>query len=142
MRTVNIKKRLGEIVLRTQQYHKMIDFYENVVGLEKYTTYGYVNFYKISDDFEGHPQLLAIFKEDHQGPGKPNFKGFDIQKSSLHHFAFAMEKEEFQKQKYALETLGYDCKYTEFSPLKWQSIFIFDPDGNTVEFVSHNKNLK
>jgi len=142
MKTVHIKKRLGEIVLRTKRYDEMIHFYENIVGLEKYTTYGYVNFYKISDDLEGHPQLLAVFKENHQGPGEPNFKGFDIQKSSLHHFAFAMEIEEFQKQKDALETMGYDCKYTEFPPLQWQSIFIFDPDGNTVEFVCYNKNLK
>ena len=67
-----IQKRLGELVLRTSDVENLANFYRDVIGLEPFASFGTNVFFKVSEDFEGHPQLLAIFDKSKQFRGPRN----------------------------------------------------------------------
>jgi catechol-2,3-dioxygenase len=131
------KKRLGELVLRSENAETLIDFYTNVINLEVFAAFGSVTFLKIDDDFEGHPQLLAIFQETHtfSGPKDVNTDMADSKLGTLHHFAFTIDKEDFEIEKERLSDEGVELWFTEHTQFGWLSMYLFDPDGNSVEYV-------
>ena len=141
--TTAVYKRLGELVLRTSKKDEMTTFYQEVIGLETYATIGAANFLKISDDLEGHPQLLAIFEKEWEYSGP---KPFDASEASagcgtLHHFAFAMKLEDFKREQTRLKALGQNFETATHSMLGWHSLYMHDPDGNSVEFVCYDPSL-
>jgi len=131
------QKRLGEVVLRTTQIDAMKRFYREIIGLEEYRKIGTAQFFKISEDREGHPQILALFQEDWEsnGPGEPHFSGHDAGKSTLHHLAFSMALEDWVKECDRLIDLGCELRTMIYPAMKWRSAYVYDPDGNTVEIV-------
>ena len=136
-------KRLGELVLRTENVERMTDFYCNVIGLELYARFDSGNFLKVADDFEGHPELLAIFNQswEFSGPQGINPTQAQANNGTLHHFAFAMEQDEFNREKKRLKELGQNLQFTEHKQFGWHSIYLHDPDGNSVEFVCYDKTI-
>ncbi len=68
------QKRLGELVLRTSNVDTLADFYRDVIGLEPFASFGNNRFFKVADDFEGHPQLLSIFDKSKQYSGPQNIE--------------------------------------------------------------------
>lgn len=138
-----IRKRLGEIVLRTGQIDALKRFYRDLIGLEEYCQIGTAQFYKVSDDLQGHPQILAVFAEDWEsnGPGEPHFSGCNNSKGTLHHIAFSMEREDWYKERDRLEHLGCEVRTTTYSAMQWRSAYVYDPDGNTVEFVCFDDSI-
>jgi catechol-2,3-dioxygenase len=56
------RKRIGEIALRSENAPALVEFYRDVIGLEPYASLGSATFLKVDEDFEGHPQILAIFQ--------------------------------------------------------------------------------
>lgn len=139
-----IEKRLGEIVLRTSKFDEMIHFYQSIIDLEIYWQSKRSCFFKISEDFIGHPQLVAVFKENvpSNGPSEPEYSGINTERTTLHHFAFAMNKENFDKQRVYLQNKPVKLRYDTHPPHNWESLYIYDPQGNTVEFVTYNEKLK
>jgi len=131
-------------VLRTSKFSEMIEFYKNTIGPDIYMKFENSCFFKISEDIEGHPQLIAVFKENFKsnGPNEPKLEKIQIKSSSLHHFAFVMEKDEFEKQKDFLQEQTVELRYDKHIPQKWESIYLYDPTGNTVEFVCYNPKIK
>jgi len=109
------RKRLGELVLRSENAETLIDFYTNVLNLEVFAAFGAVTFLKIADDFEGHPQLLAIFQEKHtfSGPKDVNTDTADSKLGTLHHFAFVTDQQDFDIEKERLAGEGVDVWFTE-----------------------------
>jgi catechol-2,3-dioxygenase len=138
------RKRLGELVLRSKNPRDLVDFYRKVVGLEIFATFGTATFLKIDDDFEGHPQLLAIFDASHRfsGPEDLQPEVADPRVGTLHHFAFALEKEDFSAELDRLKTQGIQVQTAEHSQFGWRSLYLFDPDGNSVEFVCYDPAVK
>lgn len=136
-------KRLGELVLRSENVEALTDFYCNIIGLELYARFGSGNFLKIADDFEGHPQLLAIFDQswEFSGPKDIDPEHTQAKTGPLHHFAFAMEEDDFEREKQRLEDLDLDLQFTEHKQFGWHSIYLHDPDGNSVEFVCYDKTI-
>lgn len=134
-------KRLGEIVLRTSNKEDMVAFYKNVVGLETYAEIGTSYFFKISDDLPGHPQLLAIFKENvpSNGPGEPGFSKTNKNNSTLHHFTFTLKSDDFKKEKKRVQNLVPEMRTSSHTGQNWKSFYVYDPEGNTVEFVAVSK---
>ena len=134
------KKRLGELVLRTSNVDSLAEFYINVIGLELYASFGNNRFLKIANDFEGHPQMLAIFDNSKEFHGPKNIqKGHSNNGlGTLHHFAFALEKEDLESEKARLEKLGIEFKSEIYEVFGWHSIHFYDPDGNSVEFVCYD----
>nr|WP_320189985.1 VOC family protein [uncultured Desulfobacter sp.] len=137
------RKRLGEIVLRSENPKKMVEFYRQVIGLELFASFGSATFFKIDDDVEGHPQLLAIFDKMHEYSGPKNMQGniADSGSGTLHHFAFVVDKAAFIKERSRLENIGIKIQSGEHPPFGWRSIYLYDPDGNSVELVCYDKTL-
>jgi len=137
------KKRLGEMVLRSENPERLIDFYTNVINLEVYAAFGSVSFLKIDDDYEGHPQLLAIFQKNHtfSGPKDVNTETASSKVGTLHHFAFVIDQEGFESEKERLTGKGLDILFTNHTQFGWRSMYLFDPDGNSVEYVCYDQDV-
>ena len=137
------RKRLGELVLRSDNPLALVEFYREIIGLEVFSTVGTATFLKVADDFEGHPQLLAIFEKSHtfSGPRELDTGVADAGAGSLHHFAFALDKEDFFAEVERLKRLGVEIQSAEHGRFGWRSIYLFDPDGNSVEFVCYDSAL-
>ena len=134
------RKRLGELVLRSEHAPTLVEFYLNIIGLEPYATAGSATFLKIDDAAEGHPQLLAIFDKSHDfyGPRSINANKADSKAGTLHHFAFMIDLKDFDSERDRLQRTGIDLHLEEFPAFGWRSIFMQDPDGNSVELVCYD----
>lgn len=101
------RKRLGELVLRSTDSQTLVEFYRDIIGLEPYATLGNATFLKVDDDFEGHPQLLAIFEQSHEfsGPQDLQPEVADARVGTLHHFAFVLEQHDFDSERDRLQKL-------------------------------------
>lgn len=137
------KKRLGEFVLRSEKPQALVAFYRDVIGLELFATVGSATFLKVADDLEGHPQLLAVFEKTHafSGPENLNPSQANAGGGTLHHFAFALEKDYFRSEVERLQGLGAALRHAEHSRFGWRSVYLFDPDGNSVELVCYDPDL-
>ena len=136
-------KRLGELVLRTSNVEKLTEFYRDVIGLEPYASFGSNNFLKVADDFDGHPQMLAIFDKSKQFRGPQNVEPDNASSSTgtLHHFAFALERRDLDLETTRLQELGVDLQFDQYEVFGWRSIHFHDPDGNSVEFVCYDSTI-
>ncbi len=137
------RKRLGELVLRSTNSQTLVEFYRDIIGLEPYATLGNATFLKVDDDFEGHPQLLAIFEQSHEfsGPQDLQPEVADARVGTLHHFAFVLEQHDFDSERDRLQTLGQELEFAEHLQFGWHSIYLHDPDGNSVELVCYDASI-
>lgn len=137
------RKRLGELVLRSENPQALVRFYQNVVGLEPFATVGSSTFLKVDNDVEGHPQLLAIFEKTHEFSGPKDLRpdNANAQLGTLHHFAFVLEPDEFASEQDRLRRTVDDVQLAEHSPFGWHSLYMYDPDGNSVEFVCYDPSI-
>lgn len=142
MQNRNFKIRaLGEIAIRCKDKSKMIDFYENVIGLERFSgdDNDIVTFFRIAEGFGGHMSVLALFRHDQQSVGvqttsmTPPETG---QQSSLHHIALSLPYSEQQAVMDWYGHLGQDYRVEIFDWVGWRGVFTQDPDGNTVELAA------
>ncbi len=137
------RKRLGELVLRSTNSQTLVEFYRDIIGLEPYATLGNATFLKVDDDFEGHPQLLAIFEQSHEfsGPQDLQPEVADARVGTLHHFAFVLEQHDFDSERDRLQKLDSELEFAEHSQFGWRSIYLYDPDGNSVELVCYDSSI-
>ena len=137
------RKRLGELVIRSKQPEVLVAFYREAIGLEPFATLGSATFLKIDDDFEGHPQLLAIFDKEHEysGPLHMQTGRADSQSGTLHHFAFALDAADFDAERERLQGMGIAVEPGEHRQFGWRSLYMHDPDGNSVELVCYDAAL-
>jgi extradiol dioxygenase family protein len=120
---------LGELALRVKDIAAMRAFYRDVVGLEVWRESDDYVFFKTAEGVEGHPQALVLFD-----------RGVDVgpETSTLDHFAFVINLEDYDKRRRHLEGMGFHVTPKEFSFFHWRALFISDPEGNTVEFVCYD----
>lgn len=134
-----VHKKLGEIALRTTQMDVMTAFYEDVVQLDRMNYDGEIAFFKVADGFAGHTQILALFPQ--QIPiddDNQTYDGLRPRTTTLHHIAFAIDLVDYDTEKQRLESLGYEPRTAVHNWVKWRSLYISDPDGNTVEWVCYD----
>jgi catechol 2,3-dioxygenase-like lactoylglutathione lyase family enzyme len=133
-------KRIGELVLRTSNVAALTGFYTDVIGLELYASFGNNSFLKVAEDFDGHPQMLALFDKSKEFRGPHSIRPYEAiaGTGTLHHFAFAMEMKDFKLEVTRLHELGLEFEFEEYEQFGWRSIHFHDPDGNSVEFVCHD----
>ncbi|MEE4255359.1 MAG: VOC family protein [Desulfuromusa sp.] len=143
MNTHRTHKRIGELVIRSENPQRLVAFYREIVGLDLFANLGTATFLKVTDDLEGHPQMLAIFDKAHEysGPKDMNAKSANTGAGSLHHFAFALEKVDFESEQKRLEEIGVDIQIAEHRRFGWRSLYLYDPDGNSVEFVCYDPDV-
>lgn len=123
---------LGELALRVTDLHTTRDFYRDTVGLEVFEEgEGHV-FFRIGEAVEGHPQLLALFA-----------RGVAVvpATTSLDHFAFIIDRSDYEDERRRLEELGVQVHVKTFPHFHWRSLFFPDPEGNTVEFVAYDPDV-
>ena len=130
-------------MLRTSNVDKLTEFYRDVIGLEPYASFGSNHFLKVADDYEGHPQMLAIFDKSKKFSGPRNIEPNNASSSTgtLHHFAFALERQDFDLETQRLQEHGLDLQFEQYEVFGWRSIHFHDPDGNSVEFVCYDSTI-
>jgi catechol-2,3-dioxygenase len=124
---------LGELALRVNDLATMKAFYRDVVGLEVFNDdFDEFVFFKIADLVDGHPQILGMFDRSNE-VGQAS--------TSLDHFAFVIDRSEYEPQRERLEGLGVTVFPKEFPHFHWRSLFFADPEGNTVELVCYDESV-
>ena len=137
-------KALGEVVLRVRDMDTMQEFYEKVVGLELLErSENIMAFFRISPDYEGHTQTLALFDQSGQADHRSRrYTGVDTEKSTLHHIAFTISASDHETEKQRLQNLGLDVETGEHPWMHYRSLYIADPEGNVVEFVCYDASVQ
>ncbi|MBA2339987.1 MAG: VOC family protein [Pyrinomonadaceae bacterium] len=130
-------KGLGEIALRVTDLDSMQKFYQEVIGLELMKRFPNAAFFKIAEGYNRHTQILALFDRSRQA----GYQGLTSEKSTVDHFAFAIPLADFDAEKKRLEQLGLEVKTAEHAWVHWRSLYVSDPEGNTVELVCYDETV-
>ncbi|MBF9031245.1 VOC family protein [Rhodobacterales bacterium HKCCE3408] len=146
-RTFRIRA-LGEIAIRCADMAAMVDFYERILGLDRLT--GNANegivFFRIAEGFGGHTAVLALFDKGYEA--RPGLHPTATEApatgagSSLHHLAFSLPYEEQEAAMRWYEAQGISYRVELFQWVGWRGVFVQDPEGNTVELVAFNQNIR
>jgi len=130
-------KVLGEIALRVENLDTMQRFYEEVVGLELLKRFPNSAFFKIAEGYGGHTQVLALFDRT----AEPNYQRLSAARTTIDHIAFTIDLANFELEKSRLEQFGQPVRTSEHAWVHWRSLYIDDPEGNTVEFVCYDESV-
>ena len=119
---------LGEIALRVDDLDAMQRFYGEVIGLELMKRFEQAAFFKLADGHAGHTRVLALFDRKTE---------LDGAKTTLDHIAFNIDRADYESEKARLEALGLDVRTAYHDWVRWRSLYVHDPEGNTVELVCY-----
>ena len=137
-----VEKLLGEIVIRTPNMQKMVSFYRDVVDLEPFKVLGTMQFLKVSEGLSGQAQAIGLFELDEASDvDDATFDGHDVRKTPFHHFAFIIDRKDYENEFNRISALGYELRTIEHSLTQSRSFYLYDPDGNTVEFVCYDPSI-
>ena len=123
---------LGEVAIRCRDLAAMTAFYRDVVGLEviEGDYRDSIVFLRVGEGFAGHTSVVALFTaEDDQEPEA----GGD---SSLHHLALTVKAEDLAPALSWFKAQGLEPTTAEHRWVGWDSVYVKDPEGNTVELVA------
>ena len=136
-------KALAEIVLRARNMREMREFYENILGLELLQLYDDAVFFRVAPGYEGLTQALVLFDKS-SGPDHRSrqYTGLDIEKTSLHHIAFAIKLSDYKTELERLQGLGLNVETQIHEWVHYRSLFVCDPDGNVVELVCYDESVQ
>ena len=126
-------KGLGEVSICVKDLESMRKFYEEIVGLEVLRVDESFVFFKIAEGYGGHSQNLALF-----GATNP----LNFEQSTLHHIALNIALEDYETEKARLEGLGLKVNATVHEWLHVRSLYVHDPEGNSLEFVAYDETVK
>jgi len=127
-------KGLGEIALRVHDLDAMQRFYEQVIGLEVLRRFDNAAFFKLADGFGGHTQVLALFDRSAQ----PGYSGLNAATTTVDHIAFEIERADYDAERERLQALGLAVETAEHAWVHWRSLYVTDPEENTVELVCYD----
>lgn len=85
----------------------------------------------------GHPQMLVLIDHARHWFAKSRFIGHDVKRSTLNHLAFEIPPETREAHLNRLHLLGVETTLAEFPNMNAKAIFFSDPEGNTLELISH-----
>lgn len=128
---------LGEIALRVENLDAMQHFYADVIGLELMQRFPTSAFFRIAEGYAGHTQILALFDRT----AAPDYTGLDPERTSVDHIAFTIALADFSPEKARLENLGQTVRTAEHAWVQWRSLYVDDPEGNTVELVCFDPSI-
>jgi catechol-2,3-dioxygenase len=128
---------LGEIALRVQDLDSMQAFYQNVIGLELMRRFERAAFFRLAEGFGGHTQVLALFDRS----GDSDFIGLNPRTTTVDHLAFTIELADFERERQRLTACGLAVTTAEHGWVQWRSLYVDDPEGNTVELVCYDPSV-
>jgi len=120
----------------------MRKFYEEVVGLEVLRVDESFVFFKIAEGYAGHSQNLALFDATNTGFLESKSHQLNFEQTTLHHIALNVALEDFETEKNRLEGLGLKVNATVHEWIHVRSLYFPDPEGNLLEFVAYDENVK
>ena len=135
-------KGLGEVSIRVKNLDVMHKFYQEVIGLEVLRRDESFVFFKIADGYAGHTQNLALFDTSNTMFLENKSLQLNSEQSTLHHIALNIALEDFEPEKKRLEGLGLKVNATVHEWIHVHSMYFSDPEGNLLEFVSYDANMK
>jgi catechol 2,3-dioxygenase len=127
-------KGLGEIALRVHDLGAMQRFYEQVIGLEVLRRFDHAVFFRLADGFGGHTQVLALFDRSAQ----PGYAGLSAATTTVDHIAFEIGRADYDAELRRLRDLGLAVETAEHAWVHWRSLYVTDPEGNTVKLVCYD----
>lgn len=127
---------LGEIAFRTENVPAMVEFYGDVLGLERIDDppSDTSAFFRAGDGVAGHTQVLVLFDRS----GSDDYTPPVPTRTTVDHVAFGIDAADFDSEAERLESLGYDLTYAYHEWVEWRSLYLSDPDGNHVELVCYD----
>ena len=120
---------LGEVALRVNHLDRMQTFYSDVIGLELMRRFEHAAFFRIADGYAGHTAVLALF--DRNVP-------VERARSTVDHLALTIALTDYEPEKRRLEALGLAVTTATHDWVHWRSLYVDDPEGNTVELVCYD----
>ena len=137
---------IAEIALRVHDLDLMRRFYEQVLGLEvlreSKNSDGtvIVVFYAVGAGSDH----LALFDEKLMDwYTRDKSPQIDPKLTTLSHFALSIALDNFESEKKRIEQLGIEIVYSNTSSwLHCRMFYFFDPEGNLIEFNSHDESIR
>ena len=128
---------LGEIALRVADLDLMQAFYQDVIGLALLRRFERAAFFRLADGFGGHTQVLALFDRS----ADPDFGGLNPRTTTVDHLAFEIDLTDFERERQRLSERGLAVRTAEHGWVHWRSLYVDDPEGNTVELVCYDPSV-
>lgn len=135
-------KGLGEVSICVKNLDAMHKFYEDVVGLEVLRRDEGFVFFKVAEGYGGHTQNLALFEVTNADSLAPEAQQPSAEWSTLHHIALNIALEDFEAEQARLEGLGLKVNATVHEWLHVRSLYVHDPEGNSLEFVCYDASVR
>jgi catechol-2,3-dioxygenase len=135
---------MAEVALRVHDLDRMRRFYEQVVGLavlrEIKDSNGTIIFYAVGAENDH----LALFEEKWMDWfTRDKSPQIDPKLTTLSHFAIRIALDDFESEKQRIEQLGIEIVPSNTSSwLHCRMFYFFDPEGNLIEFNSHDASLR
>ena len=137
---------IAEVSLRVHDLDLMRRFYEQVLGLqvlrESKNSDGTVDgvFYSVGAGDDN----LALFDEKlldwYTRDKSPQI---DPKLTTLSHIALSIVLDDFESEMKRLESLGIEIVYSSTSSwMHCRMFYFFDPEGNLIEFKSHDESVR
>jgi catechol 2,3-dioxygenase len=135
---------LGEVVLRVRDIPRAIAFYRDILGLSLLRAFDdRIAFLKVDSGFEGHERIVGLFRVDQpSNRAGTTWVEPDSRAPTMHHFALEIALSDYQASLAALTEAGLAPNTHEHRWIGWRSIYITDPDGNTVELVAVDPSIR
>jgi len=125
-------RNLGEVAIRCRDLEAMTAFYRDIVGLDviEGDYRDSIVFLRVAPGFAGHTQVVALFRSE---PGEAPAGGGG---SSLHHLALAVSQADLGRAEAWYHSHGLATTTAHHAWVGWDSVYVRDPEGNTVELVA------
>jgi catechol-2,3-dioxygenase len=123
-------KGISEIVLFAHDLSAMVAFYRDVLGFEVISPPERKNpiFLRVGPGQAGVPQMVVCVQLPADAPP------FE-QPRTLHHMAFEVDPDDFDREKARLESLGYALRSGQHPVIPSRTMYLNDPEGNEVELI-------
>jgi len=132
---------VGEVVVRVANLDRSIAFYRDVLGFELIRVlHGAIAFMRVAAGVQGHTQIIGLFSRE--WPASREGKTWDgcvPSASTLHHFAIEISLKDYDDVLKYLTGQRLNPNTSIHSWIGWRSIYVSDPDENTVEFVCYDQ---
>ena len=122
---------LAEVVLNVRDASRAVAFYGDLLGLQRMTPEGQPGpiFFRVGQATDRVPSLLVLVP---LAPGTQDFP----QPRTLHHLALTIPAAAFEVARATLINAGVEVRNGKHPVLAVRTMYVTDPDGNEVEFIS------